>query len=135
MRFGRNRRQWLTFALGVTAGLLLWVGSTLLFGTEEPWDAEGIRYFGVVLGLGAVLGVFSPERFWIGPCGIYVGQFAFGMAAWLKSIFGYQGGGVNFFIPLGAVVLVWSTLPSLAGAFIAAWIVRVRSSPGRASDS
>jgi hypothetical protein len=127
MRFRRYRRQWLTFALGVTAGLLVWLGSTLLFGTEEPWDAEGFRYFGVVLGLGAALGVLSPDRFWVGPCGIYVGQFAFGMAAWLKSILGDQGGGVNFFIPLGAVFLVWSTVPSLAGAFVAARIVRVRS--------
>jgi len=119
-----NRRSWLTFAIGAGAGLLIWLFSPLLFGAAEPWDAGGFSYFAIVFGLGVVLGVMSPARFWIGPCGIYVGQLTFGIASWLKSVFSYQGGGVNFFIPLGAIFLIQATLPALAGAFVAALIAR-----------
>ncbi len=127
MRFQSKARSWAPFAIGAATGLLMWFGSPLLFGASEPWDAEDMRYFGAMFALGVAFGAVWPDRFWIGPWGIYVGQSAFGIASWLKSSLFYDGGGVNFFVPLGVIFLVWATLPAFAGAFLVALSLRFRS--------
>lgn len=82
----------------------------------EPWDSP----YGwiVVAGLGLILGFRGKGNpvFW--PLGILLGEVLFGLGDFLKSIFFYSGGGVNFFFPLGLMFLVPFTIPALIGSFI-----------------
>jgi hypothetical protein len=116
--------QSLLFCAGIVAGLTLWVGSSLFFGMSEPWDAEGLGYFGTLFVLGAIGGLLRPQAFWLAPAGLFVGQFLFGAVSWVKSIVAYSGGGVNFFVPLGAIQLFAFSLVALAGAFLGSIVSR-----------
>lgn len=66
-------KGWLPFGSGVGIGwILVWI-SPLFFGTEEPWES-GIDYLMVLLLAGALLMLISPRRWWLPPCGLYIGQ-------------------------------------------------------------
>jgi hypothetical protein len=65
------------FVAGVILGALLWGASPVITGEREPWDSSTPYYSIGLLVCGFVAACFGPKRFWIAPCGIYVGQFAY----------------------------------------------------------
>jgi chorismate-pyruvate lyase len=128
---GMNTRQglsrtWLVLAAGVLVGILLWMFSKALFGVEEPWDAEGVRYPLALFIAGFVSAVMLPRRFWLGPIALYTGQAAYGLVDWLRSLYAYEGGGVNFFVPLGLIFLASATVPAFLGSLLGLLAVRLR---------
>jgi len=60
--------------LGFFVGLGLWVGSPLLVGKAEPWDAEWPFYASVMLIAGAILGAAWPKRWMSVFLGLWAGQ-------------------------------------------------------------
>ena len=105
-------KGWMVFGAGAVIGAVAWWVSPWVFGAEEPWDANGFRYPIVLFAAGVLLARLAPVHWWVGPCGLYVGQFLYCL---LKP---EEGGGVNFFLPLGAMFLVAATFPALLGAML-----------------
>jgi len=88
--------------------------------TTEPWDSPyGLI---VVAGLGLTFGFFGRGNSMLWPLGIFLGEALFGLCTFLKSIFFYSGGGVNFFFPLGLMFLVPFTIPAVIGSFVGSWL-------------
>ena len=115
-----------TFLASVAVGVLLWLVSPVVTGAEEPWDSVwGYLMMGVA---GVLFGWRGPDKPWRWPCGLYLGQFLFGAFQCFISLFFYSGGGVNLFIPVGALFLIPFCLPALIGSFAGAGM-RKRFSP------
>lgn len=108
------------FVLAMGLGAAIWVASPAITGRREPWDAHG-PYFPVSLfAAGLFAGLAEPGRPWKAASGIYAGQ----MAAMLLG----SGGDLGLW-PLGAILLVFYTLLSAAGAAISGALIRTRSRP------
>ena len=103
--------KWL-FAISVIAGVAVWAVFAVF--ETEPWDSP----YGwiVVAGLGLIWGFLGNGNplFW--PLGIFLGEVLFGAGSFVKSLFFYSGGGVNFFFPLGLMFLVPFTIPAVLGS-------------------
>ena len=102
------------FVTSVIAGGAVWAVFAAF--KTEPWDSP----YGwiVVTGLGLILGFLGKENPMFWPLGIFLGEVLFGLGNFLKSVFFYSGGGVNFFFPLGLIFLVPFTIPALIGSFV-----------------
>jgi hypothetical protein len=104
----------LLFVTSVIAGGTVWAVFAVF--KTEPWDSP----YGwiVVTGLGLILGFLGKGNpiFW--PLGIFLGEVLFGLGDFLRSIFFYSGGGVNFFFPLGLMFLIPFTVPAFIGSFV-----------------
>lgn len=114
-----NRKNLLTFGLSIVAGIAVWPIFLIGLGVE-PWDTP----YGtlVVLGLGLLFGLCAPRKPWLWPIGIYLGQFLFGTASFLKSLFFYREGGVNFFFPIGMIALIYTSAPAFITSFLGSGI-------------
>jgi len=89
-------------------------GGFAVFKTE-PWDVH-IGWI-VLAGLGLVFGFIGKGNPILWPLGIFLGEVLFGLGSFLKDVFFYSGGGVNFFFPLGLMFLVPFIVPALIGSF------------------
>ena len=98
----------------MVGGGVLWAVFAAL--NTEPWDSP----YGWILvaGLGLVMGFLGKEKPMVWPLGIFLGAALFGLGDFLKSLFFYSGGGVNFFFPLGLIFLVPFTIPAVIGSFV-----------------
>lgn len=71
-----DKRKWAGFIIGFALGFLIWFFSKQLFGNIEPWDGHGpLSYFPALMFIGFLTGLISKD-FFIGPIGIYIGQFS-----------------------------------------------------------
>ena len=101
------------FVLAMGLGAAIWLASPVVTGRREPWDAAGPYFPLSLFTAGVVAGVMGPRRPWLLGGAIYLGQV---MAILLGS-----GGDLGLF-PLGAVLLIFYTLLSVAGAALGgAW--------------
>ncbi len=123
------KAKWL-FLFSVLVGVCIWAFSPNLFGVAEPWDASDYSPFNLnpvnlyLLMFGFVFGMVGYERPALHPLGVYVGAFLYGLFTFIKDLYVPTGGGVNFFIPLGAIFLIPFCLPVLVGAFGGAFLRR-----------
>ena len=121
-----NNKKILTlFIISILAGLVIWVFSSSIFGTSEPWDSPHYGLVSLILiAIGFVFGLIGYEKplFW--PLGFFLGCFLFGIFSFIKDIVFYRGGGVNMFIPLGVIFLIPFCFPVLLGAFIGSFIIK-----------
>ena len=93
---------------------------------SEPWDSP---YGWIVMaGLGLILGFFGKGNPMFWPLGIFLGEVLFGLGDFLKSLFFYRDGGVNFFFPLGLIFLVPFTIPALIGSLVGSAIRKATNS-------
>lgn len=115
-----QRRSTVALLFSIASGVAIWVGSPVLTGHLEPWDAENpLPYLGGLVLAGALASTIEPRGFWKWPIGIYVGQ-TLGI---LYRTMTLPGAGVNFFVPLGMAFLVPYTTLALLGAVIGAAVV------------
>ncbi len=102
------------FICSVIAGFVFW--AAFIWFNVEPWDSP---YGWVTVGiLGLFFGFIGKESPWLWPLGIFLGEFLFALGSFLKSLFFYSGGGVNMFIPLGILFLVYFSFPAFIGSFV-----------------
>ena len=120
MRNARGYRNKLVFALGIAAGVLIWLCSKDWFGHAEPWDGNLYLYAVVLAALGALLAWIGEGKFWLPYVSLYLGQFLFGLWSFASD----KGGGANLF-PIGAVMLTVFTLPALVGSILQRALGRV----------
>lgn len=104
----------LLFVTSVIAGGTVWAAFAVF--KTEPWDSA--YGWATVAGLGLTFGFLGKGNPMFWPLGIFLGQVLFGLGDFLKSIFFYSGGGVNFFFPLGLIFLVPFTVPALIGSVV-----------------
>lgn len=98
-------------ALSVVLGFLIWWLSPQLTGRREPWDADSNYYWVALLIAGFLPGCFCATRFWRWGVGAFLGQcvgLAVAVLCSNKSDLGL--------LPLGMVVLFFTTVLSIAGA-------------------
>lgn len=62
---------------GAALGAVLWLLSPILVGETEPWDSEGIYYVAGLFLAGAFGAAADPNRFWLAPLGVFLGQAAY----------------------------------------------------------
>ncbi len=108
------------FGLMILVGLLIWLLSPYFTGEQEPWDAEDSYYFVTLFIAGTTAGFLRPQKFWLWPIAIYIGQFSYGFFQILIDIFLRPGGGANLFFPIGMILLVVYSIISFAGSMIGA---------------
>lgn len=104
-------------ALSVLLGFLIWWLSPQLTGRREPWDAKSNYYWVALLIAGFLPGCFCAIRFWRWGVGAYLGQCAGLPVAVLRSKKPDLG-----LLPLGMVVLFFTTVLSIAGAALEAGV-------------
>lgn len=102
----------LLFVTSVIVGVAIWVVFAVF--ETEPWDSR----YGLMgmAGLGVVFGFLGKGNPMLWPLGIFLGELLYGTGSFMKDLFFYSGGGVNFFFPLGAMFLVPFTIPVLIGS-------------------
>ena len=59
---------------GGVVGAAIWAFSQELFGKNQPWDAEFVRFSTALAFAGLLIGLAYRELFWLGAIGLYVGQ-------------------------------------------------------------
>jgi hypothetical protein len=101
---------WLAFGLSVVLGALIWICSQRFTGTAEPWDAPGYYWHISLLLAGFLPAVFSPQRFWLWPVGVLLGQLIIFAARVIQS--------PSALWPVGVMYLVLFSILTFAGAFI-----------------
>jgi len=104
----------LIFLLSIILGFLVWWLSLSLTGALEPWDAKNGYYFLVLGGTGVINGFLGGRRFWLWPIGTFIGE----LTAIVVRNFSLPTGDVNFFIPVGLIVLIIYLVPSFIGSAI-----------------
>ena len=108
--------KWRGFASGAVFGLLLWLASDYVFGRAEPWQRDIAWGYVLVLGIGGYVHVdMFKSGIVTAYLSIYLGQLFFFVLQLLTG-----EGNRN---PVDAVVLMAWTLPVLAGAQIAQWMI------------
>ena len=101
---------WLAFALSVVLGALIWICSQRFTGFAEPWDAPGYYWHVTLLVAGLLPTVLSPQRFWLWPLGVLLGQLIMLVAGVIQT--------PSPFWPIGIMFLVLYSVVTFAGAFI-----------------
>lgn len=104
------------FAIGFILSFLIWFFSKQLFGHIEPWDGHGpLSYFPTLMFIGFLTGLIDKD-FFIGPIGIYIGQFS---AIAFSVILANEDW--NLF-PLTLIGLAIFLIPALITNAIGVWI-------------
>lgn len=104
----------LLFVISIVTGGAVWVVFAIF--ATEPWNSQ---YGSIAMaGLGFVFGFLGKGNPMLWPLGIFLGEFLYGTGSFVKSLFFYSGGGVNFFFPLGLMFLVPFTIPALIGSLV-----------------
>jgi hypothetical protein len=117
------RPSWAAAATGLGLGFGVWAGLTLVLGGTEPWDERVYLYLLAQVGSGLLLGLLWPDSvpaLWLL---FLLGQ---AIAAGVGSFVG-EGAGVNLFIPLGLVFLVFYSFPSLLALFLGRAVRKART--------
>lgn len=70
-------RATVTFILAAVLGATIWFLSPWATGHKEPWDADGVFYFGALIVAGLIAGTVSPKPIWAHYFGSFVGQFGY----------------------------------------------------------
>ena len=107
-----KHRAPITFVVAAVLGATIWLLSPWITGHEEPWDADGIFYFGALLATGLIAGVVTPKPLWAHYFGSFIGQLSYGLL-FLK---------VGPLVFVGVVFLLAYCLLFVAAAFAAARI-------------
>ena len=104
----------LLFVTSVIVGVAIWVVFAVF--ETEPWNSS----YGLIgmVALGVFFGFLGKGNPMLWPLGIFLGEFLYGTGSFMKSLFFYSGGGVNFFFPLGAMFLIPFTIPALVGSLV-----------------
>ena len=105
------------FALSIILGLLIWLLSPQLTGRREPWDAKSNYYWIALLVAGFIPGCFCSRHFWRWGLGACLGQCAGLTLAVLRA--NESAGGL---LPLGMILLIFTSVPSIAGAALGAGV-------------
>mgnify|MGYP001612249306 CR=1 FL=1 len=112
----------LLFVTSVIAGGTVWAVFAAF--KTEPWDSP---YGWIVVAiLGFILGFLGKGNPMLWPLGIFLGEALFGLGDFVKSIFFYSGGGINFFFLLGLIFLVPFTIPALIGSVVGSAIRKAK---------
>ena len=96
-----TRKDVMIFILSVIAGIAVWLFFLMVL-KMEPWDSPYGAF--TMLGIGLLLGLFAPQKPWLWPIGLSVGQFLFCIKYFF---FPATANGVNFFFPIGMISLVF----------------------------
>jgi hypothetical protein len=91
---------------------MIWFLSPWVTGHKEPWDADGIFYFGALVVTGLIAGAISPKPLWAHYFGSFIGQLGYELL-FLK---------VGPLVVVGAGFLLAYCLLFVAAAFAAGWI-------------
>lgn len=104
----------LLFVISIVTGGAVWVVFAMF--ETEPWNS---LYGSIAMaGLGITFGFLGKGNPMLWPLGVFLGEFLYGTGSFVKSLFFYSGGGVNFFFPLGVKFLVLFTIPALIGSLV-----------------
>ena len=109
-----NRDLTIKFAVSAVFGAAIWVLSSIVTGSAEPWDADSPYYFISLFAGGALLGWLYPRNIWTVFLGIMFGQLVY-FLVFLPS---------GPLLPLGIIFLFGFGVLSLAGAALASRIKR-----------
>lgn len=104
-----------TLVLGVGAAAIgygLWISWSQVLGKGLPLDG-GAKYLACLFVAGAVLSLLDPERPWLPPLGVYLGQAA---ALAFQTALGLAGDPAV--LPLRLLYLVSVTLATVFGAAV-----------------
>lgn len=107
-----NRRTALAFLVAFATSATIWALSPVLTGQSEPWDVDGLFYFGSLVVAGAISGGLAPRPLWAHYVGAVVGQLAYELI-FLK---------LGPLVLIGAVFLLCYSLLFLAAAAGAAYV-------------
>lgn len=101
---------------GMGIGFALWVSSRGLVASAHPFEAKSPLILACLFVAGACLGAGWPDRLWVGPLGLYLGQAMglLGQKVWLTELAPAEPAA------LGLLFLVPYCLPGLAGAGVGA---------------
>jgi hypothetical protein len=110
--------------IGLALGAAIWVLSSALTGSSEPWDAPGFYYAGALIGSGAVGGLLVPGHWIEVAIGIFAGQAVVLLARVLAEP---ADGGLW---PLGVLFLALYALLALAGAMLGSALRRLVAGRG-----
>ncbi len=102
---------WLVFGLSVALGALIWIGSRRFTGNVEPWDPPGYYWHIGLLVAGFIPALLSPQRFWLWPLGVLLGQV-------IIFVPGVIQGPPAPLWPLGIVFLVVYSIVAFVGSFL-----------------
>jgi hypothetical protein len=72
-----THRAAVTFIVAAVLGATIWLLSPWVTGHKEPWDADGIFYFGALVVAGLIAGVVSPKPLWAHYLGSLIGQLSY----------------------------------------------------------
>ncbi len=72
-----KHRAAVTFVVAAVLGATIWFLSPWVTGHEEPWDVDGIFYFGALIIAGLIAGAISPKPFWAHYFGSFIGQLSY----------------------------------------------------------
>lgn len=70
-------RATLAFVLAFIFSAGIWLSSPWLTGHSEPWDAEGLFYFGSLFVCGLASGLLIPKPVWAHYAGSVAGQLSY----------------------------------------------------------
>jgi hypothetical protein len=105
------------WTLSLAGGTVLWSLATVSTGSREPWDSPA--YWTVWLPcavlLAALLGFAFPQRPWRWPIAVMLAQL---------PVMALVSGEVGSLAPLGAILLLFLSIPGMAAAALAAWVRR-----------
>jgi hypothetical protein len=107
------------FAVAAAAGVVLWVGASLLGGRREAWDGSlyWAAAYPIGIGVGGVMGFLASNRPWRWGLTLMLAQ-AVTLAAMTFS-FGL--------LPLGMILFSVMAIPPMLAAIFGAWLrTRVR---------
>ena len=105
------------WVLSLAGGTVLWSLATVSLGHREPWDSPA--YWTVWLPcavlLTALLGFAFPQRPWRWPIAVMLAQL---------PVMALVSGEIGSLAPLGAILLLFLSIPGIIAAFAAAWLRR-----------
>jgi hypothetical protein len=109
------------YAIAAIAGVALWIGTSLISGKREAWDAAiyWTAAYPIAIALSGLLGFAYPKATWRWPLAIFLFQFV-GMVI--------RNGELGGLWPLGMVLFAVLAIPGMLFARLAAWL-RARLGP------
>lgn len=105
-----------TFAYGLFVGAFVWLAICYFGGKREAWDAEVYHWAGIPLFClySFIAGYLIPRRAW---------RWGFAVMLPQPLIMVIQNPHANL-LPIGLVVLCFLSIPTVASAWLGAWLSR-----------
>ncbi len=111
-------RDFLAFLLGVVVGVVVWLFSQSLTGRAEPWDGNVLAYLSLLFGAGLLASLAIRPHWWMPYLGVLAGQVGYGVAPVIACLFGGSCSETANLLPIGAVALLFYSLPTLFGSVL-----------------